>query len=516
MISKIRDTLNTSAYRYIMWSFLIIFMISSLSLGLLFRDSGNEMMRINKYSVTKTEFSHKINTLNDRIKSLRQQFGNYADQFLQYMGLAGDPSQIAINELIREKLLLSAGDAMNITGLSNKYVIKKLENSTFALQHLGMLVPSYFYNSLGELNPKAVFNHLSRQNMSASHFETMVEEALRQFFVMSLIPTALYVSPISIDSMLKQEHAQKRTYIIFELRIDDYIKELKKTKTPEQELKTYFDSQNKSNKRYWTPEKRSGKAWKFSNVNYGIKDLAKEKFSARFMGDARRAITQNNEVALQEFIQKHGGKQLVLSNKTIDEESDKEQALTEKLFSIKAPGKSAAVFFEDHGYIVTLDAIQERLFSPFEVVSERVLQDFLKEKAVQKLELEANTLSQNNTPQGLEQFSNNTTVKSRIITINNSSKDSKDWAEAEKNGLPVARMQKMIHPGYALVYDIQSGDGIGVIILDAIDGAYLENEKNVAALTQKAYAQELSIATAAFIDSLQKSATIINKDMPRV
>lgn len=504
MITKIRSTLHTSAYRYILWIFLAVFMVSSLSLGLLFRDSSNAVITINGYSVTKLEFAHKVQAIDQHIKSLQQQLGGYADYFLRTMGLLGDPSQLAMNELMREKLLLSAADKANVTSLSSNYVVEKFKNSAFTMQHLGMIVPSLFYNSLGDLNEKAIANYLSRQGISKVDFELMLEDALRQFFVTSLVPSALYVSSQSFESSLNQEYAKKRTFTLLELRVDDIIKELKKTKIPEQELKNYFKQQNNASKRYWSAEKRSGRAWKFTLDTYGVKDLSKEKFAARFSMDARRAIAQNNASALEEFIKKHAGKKISLAEKSMPKETSEEFPLIEKLFSIKTLGKAAMMFEKNDGYIIILDSIVERMFVPFEDSADAVLHDILKEKAIQKVEMSSNTLLQNNNQKLLESFKNDASNNARTIIIGSS------WEHAEKQGLPVARMKKMIHPGYSLLYGLENGQGIGVVILDAIEdaAAHEAGVEEIKTLTKRLYEQELRFIGAAFIDSLQKNATI--------
>lgn len=519
MISKIRSTLHSSAQRYILLAFLGIFMISSLSLGLLFRESGSTVIRVNKYAVDKSEFAHKTQVIDQHVKSLRQQFGAYADYFLQQFGLLGDPSQIALNELVREKLLLTAADSIGVTAISEDYAANKLNNSTFAMQHLGMLIQPYFYNALGELNRKAISNYLNRQGLTFASFISAIENSLRQYFVLSLMPAALYVSPASIDYAGKQSNT-KRTYTIMEVHLDDVIKELKKNQPTQSELKDYFNRQNNATKHYWSKEKRSGTAWKFSLAHYGIKDLTKENFSTRFLGDARRAIAQNNESAvqsLQSFIQKHVGKQIALHDEARqDTDVNKEKAfLIDKLFTIAAPGKKTAGFFEGDGFIIMLDSVQERRAVPFDAVEKEVAADFARDKAGKELGQKIEELLKNNGPEGIAHFTKTTQVRSRTMTISSSEEQAKLVQDAEKNGVPVERMKKMLHTGHALLYDLKNNDGVGIIVLDSIDTSKNAeaSQANKDEVAKKLYREDLPIVSAAFIDSLQKNATIITRDI---
>lgn len=339
MISRIREKIHVSSHKYILWGFLVVFIVSSLSLGILFKDNNNSIMRINNYSIDKVEFSQKLHAIDQQIQALRSQLG---DQFLRSLGLAGDPALIALQELKKEKLLLSAADKMGIASLSEAYISQKLNNSTFSLRHLGMLVHPYFYNSLGELDGKAISNYLHRQGISSSNFINMVEDALRQYLVVSTIPTALYVSQ---DTISKYDgYSCKRIYKVFELKSDDYVKALRKTSISEKALRDYFEQQNSDYKKYWSEEKYFGRAWKFSRDHYG-KNIAAENFASRFPGDVRRIIAQHDKKALDSFIQKHNGEEINLKHATHKDKDSKEiKFLFDKLASIKKPGKFVSAF----------------------------------------------------------------------------------------------------------------------------------------------------------------------------
>lgn len=533
MISTLRNGIQKAGYKYIIWGMLFVFIVSGTGLfvGLFTGRNTGVVARVNGDPITQLELRSKTHVLDQMIKDIKQQFKEYAPYFLQAQGLTGNPQDIALNELVREKLLLQACNTLGLRSLSEDYIAEKLANQAFTMQHLGLLVPPYLYNSLHEFDARALQNYLRRQGMSVERFDNEVASALKQHFIVSLLPSTVFVSPQALERIWAQEHAS-RTFKILEIDLDDYVTQVQKNPATEKELKDYFTQHNASHKRYWTVERRSGTVWKFSADSYGItlsdaelktayennknrwpgknfdavrKDLEKEllqaKFHQRFNADVQRITQQANVQALEQFAKKHGGKKTALNDETLKPDS----ALIAKLFALKAPGKTGSVVAQNEGSLVVLDAVKERVSRPFSEVKAEVERDYYQEKASQALVNDLKKFVKEGSVDLFTTFAREKGLSSRTLKI--AGDDAKAWTQAEQDGLPAARMKRMTHPGTTLVQ--MTPEGAVIVLLDAYTpGDAKMDEAQKKALAKKLQAQELNVMSAAFIASLQNNAKI--------
>jgi hypothetical protein len=533
MISTLRDGIQKTGYKYVIWTMLFIFIVSGTGLFVGFFSGKNVgvVARINNDPITQLELRNKTHVFDQMIKDIKQQFKEYAPYFLQAQGLTGNPQDMALSELVREKLLLQACASLNLHGLSVEYVAEKLANQTFVMQNLGMLVPPYLYNSLHVLDERILTNYLRRQNISVAQFESEIESALKQYFINTLLPTAVFVLPKEVQEAWDQEHAS-RVFKVLEIDLDDYVTKVQSKAPAENAFKDYFTLHNTTNQRYWTTERRSGTVWKFTPETYGItvsaaevktayennkkrwadkgfesvrkeleKELLQAKFNARFSADAQRIIQQSSSGELEQFAKKHAAKKTTLSDELFKPES----ATIAKLFSLKSPGKMGTVVAAHEGFIVVLDVIKERVSRPFSDVRAEVERDFYQEKASQELVSDLKKFAQQATTEAFALFGRENDLVSRTIKITGS--DAKAWASAEKEGLPVARMKKMIHPGAAFAQMTQ--EGAVIVLLESFKQAdSVIDDAQKASLIKKLRAQKLNLVSAAFIASLQNNAII--------
>jgi hypothetical protein len=522
MISSIRSGIQKAGYKYIVWTLLIVFAFSGTGvfIGFLTKRQGQSVATVNGYSITPRELRAKTSMFDQRIKDFKQQFGQHANYFLQMLGLTENPEDMAFKELVREKLLTNAVDNLGLYHLSPDYVGQKLCNPTFTMQHLSFLVPPALYTAAGQLDERTLKQYLHRQNISYSDFEEHVEGALKQYFILSMLPSTIFISQQSVNAAIAQEKGN-RTFSVATIDLDDYVAKLQKNAPSEQELQQYFNRHNTANKRYWSDETREGKAWKFEPAAYGItisdaevkqhyeqnkqrysnkkleevrKDIEKEllqaKFGRRFSDDARRLIAQNDTVAIDEFIKKHGGKQILFDK---HQKFNPDSLPVSKLFSLKK-GKTGMVVGAQEGYLVTLNDIEERKMRPFQEVKKEVERDYMQEKAAQELAQDVKNLMKDGSLAAFEKFAKERALavkKMRIATA-------ADWEQAEKNGLPSARMKKMVHAGYGLSHPAQ--DGVKIIFLETFEPGTTEvsaSEKE--AVFKKLRQQELQFMPAAFI-----------------
>lgn len=500
MISSIRNGIYKAGNKYIVWALLIIFTFSGTGvfINLFMRRQGNSVALINGYTITQLELRNKTLMLDQYIKDLRQQFGQHADYFLQMLGFTENPEEMAFKQLVREKLLMSVADGLGLKHLAPIYVEQKLMDPSFTMQHLSFLVPPALYGEKGELNENMLMQYLHRQNISYTDFEEQVEAALKQFFVFSLLSSTIFIAQESVKSAFAQEKGI-RNFSILTVDLEDYVVQQKKP--TQQELREYFSHHNIANKRYWTQETRSGKAWKFESATYGV---APDQFVRRFTDDARRVIGQHSPAALEEFIKKHGGKPVSLTKNQI---FNPDSLPIAKLFSLKT-GQTGTTVGLQEGYLVTLESIQERKMRSFEEVAAEVERDYIQEKAAQALTKEVADLMKSFSVESFEKFMKAKALKPQKLIVHAS-----EWNQAEKVGLPVGRMEKMIHPGYAIAHPTR--EGIKIVVLNSFEFGNMSSitaaEKET--IVKRLGKEETQLIAASFIASLQNNATIDYRNM---
>lgn len=539
MISIFRG--NKAGHKYLILGMLGIFIFSGTGLfvGLFNRDTKGVIATVNGYAITDIEFRFKAALYDQRIREIKQQFGQYASLFLQQQGLAEDPSVLAVNELVQEKLLEGIADKMHLHYLSDSYVSKKLADRNFALHYLNMIVPQFLYNTSGQLDCRALSNYLKRQGMSYGQFEHKVESALKNMFIVSLLSTLTYVSEQAVQNALLQENSQ-RTFSITHIPLSVYEGSLRTAVSPE-EIHSYFLQANKNGKRYWSPEKRSGKAYVMKADDYGIeistadikkeyeaqknkwqnksldqvkpdivKTLKQQKFIQRFTADVRRIIAQHNMAALEQFMKKHNARVQEIPMSAVKEGDQ----LSEKLFSINASGKAASGIINGDGCVVILENIIGQKQLPFNEVAQQVEKDFIQEKALKLLEKDMKMLSAHFSQETYTSYVKKHGLKTENRVIDGSKKEA--WEQLEQAGLPVHQMKKMSHNNDVLITPLRD-NSVELIVQNAITAnasSYSNANKNT--IRERIISENTTPVIHAFIDSSKNNAIIKYKDNMRI
>ncbi len=273
MITDIRRRFQDKAFKGVIW-FSIVALIIYFSLETVLRVIGRDgsaqsLGTVNGLTISLNEFRRKVGQAEQRILYLREQFGPYADQLLKAYGLSTDPQESAMHDIIREKVLDSAGDALHLA-VAPAFVIEKLQDPSFVMQELGPV--SSLIDKSGSINMQALNAYLRRQGMTMQDFENAIEEGLRRSFLLDIARGAAYVP----DYMLKQRYVREfvpKKYSILTFSAADYVP---KETVSNEALKAFFDAQNRKTRRYVIPEKRSAQLWMFNPSDYGIKITDKE------------------------------------------------------------------------------------------------------------------------------------------------------------------------------------------------------------------------------------------------
>ncbi|MEX0940653.1 MAG: peptidylprolyl isomerase [Candidatus Babeliales bacterium] len=277
MISMREKILKSKLYKALLWMILLSMGGGALLVSPLFykrdRVAPSTIVLVNDQDITIKEFEQKLMQEMERIALLKQQYGEYADTLLSLLGLE-NPRAIALQTLLYEELLNQVADKLNIR-LFSDFVMQKLQDPSALFSELRDIVPMQAITKQGAIDFTALKIILQRQGQSLADFERRIEEALQRKMVTDLVSLSAYISPEEIREYF-QDHYLKRKYSVLHFPFEQFLAQARKEQPSDQKLEAFFKEQNKLNKKYWIPEKRSAEIWTFNPESYGLKIQDKE------------------------------------------------------------------------------------------------------------------------------------------------------------------------------------------------------------------------------------------------
>lgn len=231
--------------------------------------AGQTIATVNDIEITSAEYNRATANVQEFIRTIRSQYKQYADMFMQMMGLNADPKVMALETLIRNALINDAASRLHIY-LTNDYAISQLNGQGAVQRQLAEILPNYVFDpETGGINSAALHQYLAREQISAEDYIEMVKGALERSITMEWASLAAYVPQFAIQQRFVKDQVKKQ-YSVLTLPFDIVLKKEQATQPNEQELKNFFDEQNSLVKRYFTPEQRTGISWTFDAKDYGI------------------------------------------------------------------------------------------------------------------------------------------------------------------------------------------------------------------------------------------------------
>lgn len=269
MITTLRRSFKSNFNKIILW-ITILALTGILTLPELFKRSSSSpwVALVNGDEVSYNDFARKAAMVQERMNSLRAQYGEYADFFFQALGFSADPKRMAMEQLIQESVLNQAASNLGMQ-VSDAYIAEKLSNPLFVQQELGDVVPMAVFDPSGGINPRALHNYLRHIRLSGAEFEENIEHALERKAMREIAAGASYIPELELKQQFIANYVDKN-YSVLIFPFKTFLKEQQKTAITEEELKAYFDKHNATTKKYWIPEKRSGVVWNFAPERYGI------------------------------------------------------------------------------------------------------------------------------------------------------------------------------------------------------------------------------------------------------
>jgi hypothetical protein len=266
MITIIRKHIKSKFFKYIIWFFMAILAIVFILPNLGERLQGPQWIaRVNDIEIDGPSFYRATAKQEYNIRIMREQYGAYADMFMQMLGLNRDPKTLAYEELVREAVVDEVAQSIPLY-ISDDYVDQKFNDPLFVQQSgLYSTLPLGFFTPQG-IDEQALSFYLARMGMSVAQFETVIEQALARYIALELAGIANYTPQYMINDAINSE-ISKRKYAIVSFALDTIMNEEKKKDITDADLKSFFNAHTKN---YWVPEQRTGVVWEFNPSLYGI------------------------------------------------------------------------------------------------------------------------------------------------------------------------------------------------------------------------------------------------------
>lgn len=276
MITVIRKHIKSNLFKAFMWLFIIM-----LGAVFLMPDTMSNRMqstpwvvRVNNYEIDGPTFGKAVAKQEYNIRMLRQQYGQYADMFMQMLGLDQDPKKVALQELVRDEIVNQVVDKIPLY-IDRDYIDQKFNDLAFVQQSgLYTVLPLGFFGAQG-VDENMLYDYLTKMGTTGSQFETMVEKALARYIALEIAGLAAYTPAYLLEDAINNELG-KKNYALLTFSLDAIKAEEKKKGVTEEELQAFFNLHNQRSKRYWVPELRAGVIWEFNPLNYGITISADE------------------------------------------------------------------------------------------------------------------------------------------------------------------------------------------------------------------------------------------------
>ena len=301
MIIAIRRYLKGPVFKVVLW-LVLISVAGFWGIPSLFKRSGRgatggaAVATVNGIDISGQEYNRVTHIQQEFLRRLRMQYGQYADIFMQAMGLNADPKVMALESLIRDTLVNDAAAAFH-TNIAPDFMEARIANPEFIQKYLMQVLPIYVFGENGAINPAALNNYLSHERLSGEDLNELIREALAREMALECAGIASYVPQYAVREKYMQDEAQKQ-YSVLTLAFDPVLKREQAKPLTEDEVKRFFDSQNRLSKRYWTPEKRKGTTWTFDAKKFGITvdDKEAENYYQDYRGQKFVSVPMKLEV----------------------------------------------------------------------------------------------------------------------------------------------------------------------------------------------------------------------------
>ncbi len=274
VIIAIRKYIQGPAFKVVLWVALmsVIFFWGGPSL---FRQAtrrgfggrggheGPAAATVNGQEIEHDQYMRALQVQQDFIHRVRLQYGQYAELLMRASGMATDPKVMAIQTLVRDKLVDQAAATMGIK-LTPECIAARLEHPDVVRRQLSRIIPADIMDSSGGLN-----RYLQRTNISHDELNELIGVSLGRDLCLDLIGVASYVPAYAMRERFQKSESKKQ-YSVLTLNFDSVLAKEKEKPVSDETLKSFFKTHNRESRRYWKPEERMARTITFDAKNYGI------------------------------------------------------------------------------------------------------------------------------------------------------------------------------------------------------------------------------------------------------
>jgi parvulin-like peptidyl-prolyl isomerase len=389
---------------------------------------------VNGVEISRQLFQSAVAQEDRQISHIRQKYGKNADLYMKIMGINPDPQINAAQRLIHTELIDQFAQDMNIH-IAHGYLEARLADPRFLMQEAGEALPQEVFTPQGTLDIYAALEYLKGTGQMPA-LEKQLEDKLKKQFAVLMLQSAFFVPSYVIKQMYtEQKLAKKFSYQTFSL--DTFLASEKTKGAPDEQLRAFYNEQNKLGKRYWTAETRSAVLWTFLPENFGV-TVEKHELDAyygknkstRFVKDplqikvreivfddvagkglktlAEEATAVRNQLtegpaAFEKLAKEHSSNSKTAAKGGLVDffkRGTHEKEYEKAAFKLKEDGEISPVVQVEKGFVILQRvARKDATFETFDAVKDPIETTLLEQKFKSEFTRQANQLSRQENPQ---------------------------------------------------------------------------------------------------------------------
>lgn len=493
MIIAIRRYLKGPSFKVLLWITLFSIVVFWGGPSLLRRGqqrssgTGPAVATVNDIEINQSEFLRITNIQEDYLHRIRSQYGQYADLVMQAMGMNPDPKALALETLIRDTLIDQAAMAMNIR-ISPAYMDSKLEKPEEISGQLAQILPPTIFEQGGNINPAALNRYMVQQKMTQDSLNQLIQGALERNMALELVDIASYVPSFATKEEFAKESVKKK-FSIMAIPFDPVLKKEQVRVVSDDELKKYFDAQNRSSKRYWTVERRKGTTWTIDSSKFGVQVTDQEIDEYYQNYKAQKYVATPGKIQVRTILFKTSDQETFESAKAIQQElvskpdtfaqkakeisqdeqtakngglidffakGEQDKALEKAAFLLKNDNDISEPVYTKRG-IEIVQRVARKLpeYKPLEAVKQEIVQHLSSTKFKEQFADSMHTIIENNNQEEFNKF----------VTTYNATKA--DISVVEGDAAKASKVLFALHEVGAMNYFFENGKAV-IVKLDEI------------------------------------------------
>ena len=285
MIATLRKSLKSNASRIFLWTCLLFVILGGLA-KMEFGDSGMKrwLAKLGQQTLTIDQYNHVLMNTRKHIEHLKQNGqSNQIPENIEKLALEQSVSDLLVNQVL---------DNLGV-------VINKSEISEDLNQKLRSL-PEYFFNENNELRLDLFLQQIAPYTLE--DLEKDIAREIKMGVFQGVLESTFYIPQFEMAEHKEDTHHKELSKIEFSL--GKSREEVEKSAPSDKDLQQILTSSNPEMKKLEIPEKRSGKVWKFSAQEYGIKvtdEQIKEFYNAR---KAEKYVLNQKQIQVRRLVLK--------------------------------------------------------------------------------------------------------------------------------------------------------------------------------------------------------------------